>query len=419
MTQKLREDALAGLMAGVRAVEPGYLVRGALEDFPDSSVRLLAIGKGALAMASAACDVLQQRIVNGLVVTPHGVNNEHSLPSRVEVLYGGHPIPTAEGVITAQRVREYAESASTEETVLCLISGGGSALMTLPVEGVSLEDMQWVTSSLLRAGASIQQLNCVRKHLDQLKGGRLAELCAPARVRALVLSDVIGDPLDVISSGPTVPDPTTFDDAVKILQGFALWDQAPDAVRSYLESGLRGEAPESPKSLDNVQVDVIGSNRIAAAAALSELQARGYTGAIITTELTGEARTVGKDLARQAAQLSSKQCSVFAGETTVTVTGTGKGGRNQELVLSAALELNENQATAVVASIGTDGIDGPTDAAGGIADRETITRGQSSGLDAHHALGNNDAYTFLKASGDLIITGATGTNVMDLQVIIA
>ncbi len=425
----LREDALACLRAAIAAVEPERLVREELQIAADSlpgagPVHVAAIGKAAAAMARGAAAALGDRFAGGVVVTPPG--GDDSLPTGCRAIAGGHPVPDAGSVAGGRAVLELAERLGADDLLLCLISGGGSALMTLPPAGLPLADVQAATMALLRAGATIGELNAVRKHLDRLKGGRLARAAAPARTLALVLSDVVGDPLDVIASGPVSPDPTTFADAVGVIRRRGAWDALPAKVQEHLDRGLRGEAKESPKEADRcferVAVRIVGNNRLAAEAALAEALRRGFATRLLTTELTGEAREVGRDLA--AAALAERAGPspgpaglVAAGETTVTVTGRGSGGRNQELALGAGLALDGCEGI-LLASAGTDGIDGPTDAAGAFADGATVRRARAHGLDPEAALRDNDTYPFFRALGDLILTGPTGTNVMDLQVVL-
>lgn len=418
-TSKLGRDAFAAFKAAIQAVEPESLVRQVLEKEPPAATRivLIAVGKAAAAMARGADAALGQRIKHGLVLAPHALTG--SAPGRFEVRGGGHPLPDASGEAAADAIRDLASGLGGDDLLLVLISGGGSALMTLPAEGLTLEDLQITTRLLLRAGADIHELNAVRKHLDALKGGRLARLAGPARVLGLILSDVIGDPLDTIASGPISPDPTTFADVRGILERRAIWLELPAAVRQRIEAGCAGHVEESPKAFDpcfaTVETQVIGNNARAAAAAAKELESRGYRTFLLTTRLEGEAREVGAGLARAALELRSLIAAPFAllaaGETTVTVTGQGRGGRNQELALGAAATV-ANHAGIVIASLGTDGIDGPTDAAGSWVDGTTRARAQD--LDPAAALADNDAYTFFSALGDLIQTGPTGTNVMDL-----
>lgn len=427
----LRDDALACVEAAIRAVEPEGLVAAFLAGHPElvaasGKIQVAGIGKAAAAMARGARRALGHRLAGGVLIVPAG--GEGEAPAGFEVHGGGHPVPTAEGVEGAEAIRRLAAAAGEGDLLLALISGGGSALMTLPPEGVARAEVGETTGALLRAGATIGELNCVRKHLDRLKGGRLAREARPARVLALVLSDVVGDPLDVIASGPVSPDPTTFAGAIEVLERRRVWAGAPPAVRRHLEAGRRGKVPESPKPGDpcfaGVEVDVVGSNRMAAAAAREEATRRGYATLLLSTRVTGEAREVGRVLAaigREAAAsgnpLPPPACLVAAGETTVTVIGGGRGGRNQEVALGAALAL-AGASGVLVAAAGTDGIDGPTDAAGALAAGDTVARAREAGLDPDRALADNDAYPLFAALGDLVTTGPTGTNVMDLYLVL-
>ena len=427
--RRLREEALACLRAAIAAVEPERLVRHHLRSpaaAPPGAgpVRLAAIGKAAAAMARGAAEALGERFAGGVVVSPPGT--EGPLPAGCRAVTGGHPVPDAGSVAGGRAVLELAGSLGADDHLVCAISGGGSALMTLPPAGLSLADVQATTTALLRAGATIGELNAVRKHLDRLKGGRLAHAAAPAHTLGLVLSDVVGDPLDVIASGPLSPDPTSFSDAVEVLRRRGVLEETPAAVRAHLDAGLRGEVEESPKEGDRcferVVVRIVGNNELAAMGALAEAERRGYAGRLLTTELAGEAREAGRELARaalaeRAAGAGGPGCLVAAGETTVTVTGSGSGGRNQELALGAAEFLAGHEAV-LLASAGTDGIDGPTDAAGAMVDGTTASRAAALGLDPAAALAGNDAYPFFRALDDLIVTGPTGTNVMDVQVVL-
>jgi hydroxypyruvate reductase len=305
--------------------------------------------------------------------------------------------------------------------VLFLISGGGSALTPAPAPPVTLAEKQAVTRLLLAAGAPIGELNAVRKHLSRFKGGQLARAAAPAPVLTLILSDVIGDPLDVIASGPTAPDPTSFADALEILRARGVLASVPAAVRDRLVSGARGEIPETPKSGDalfhGVTNAVIGSNAVVVAAAIERARQLGFRPEMLTRELEGEARAVAPALLARARRLSPPACLIAAGETTVTVRGGGRGGRCQEFAVAAAREIDGEPGIAVLAA-GTDGTDGPTDAAGGLVDAGTATRGRVAGHDAQAALDDNDAYAFLQATGDLIRSGPTNTNLLDLYVVL-
>ncbi len=430
---RLREDALACIHAAIAAVEPEGLVRRFLEKHPElleveGAIHLAGIGKAGAAMARGAAGVLGNQLAGGVLIVPAG--QEKGAPPGVQVFGGGHPVPNEEGVRGAERILALAEALTEDDLLLCVISGGGSALMTLPPEGVSLDDLRRTTKLLLEAGAAIDELNAVRKHLDRLKGGRLARAAAPARILALVLSDVVGDPLDVIASGPVSPDPTTYADALAVLDRYKLRGKVPSPIRVHLERGERGEELESPApgdlAFDRVQAEIVGNNLLAAKAAEAEAEKRGYNTKILTTTLTGEAREVGRDLAHQAVRaycegtpVAPPACLIAAGETTVTVTGKGKGGRNQEVALGAAIALHDlltedERDNILIASAGTDGIDGPTDAAGALATATTLPRATTQGQDATEALQNNDAYPFFQAIGDLIVTGPTGTNTMDI-----
>ena len=429
--EALRGDALACLRSAIDSVEPEGLVARYLarSDRPLGDYRRVvpvAVGKAAAAMARGARSSSFPRWAPGVAIVPRG--QEECLPEGFETYGGGHPIPNAQGIAGAGAILDLAHDLDEGDLLLCLISGGGSALMTLPPPGVRLADIQTVTDALLRSGVGIDELNCVRKHLDLLKGGRLARAAAPGKTLALVLSDVVGDPLETIASGPVSPDPTTFGEAIEVLRRAGVWAEVPVSVRAHLRAGLEGRAEESPDASDpcfgGVHAEVIGSNRLAVAAARDEAMARGYDAAILTTTLTGEAREVGKMLASIAREIRSHgrpveppACLLVAGETTVTVRGTGRGGRNQELALGAARDL-AGVPGVQIATLGTDGIDGPTDAAGALVDGRTLERARGLGLDARQALQQNNAYPFFEALDDLIITGPTGTNVMDIALIL-
>jgi glycerate 2-kinase len=431
----LRADARAVLDAAIAAGDARTLTRRFLavsgrrldvgdHAFDLSSTRRVVVvgaGKASDRMAEAAHAVLGERIARGLVAVKaaHG-----TATGRIRVVEAGHPLPDARGQAAAAEMRRITEDAGPDALVLCLFSGGGSALTPLPVPGVSLEDKQVLTRLLLEAGATIDELNAVRKHLSRLKGGQLARAASPAPVVALLLSDVIGDPLDVIASGPTVADPTTFADALAVLDGFDLRARAPEAARRYLEAGARGQAPETPKPgdpvFDRVTTRVIGNNALAVEAAAAEAQRRGYRPLVLTRSLQGEAREVARafaavleEIVRSGQPVPPPACLIAAGETTVTVRGGGTGGRCQEFCLALAPRLADLPAVVVLAA-GTDGTDGPTDAAGAVAEPMTIARARARGLDARRALAANDAYGFFGGLGDLVVTGPTGTNLMDL-----
>ncbi|MDQ7859956.1 MAG: DUF4147 domain-containing protein [Armatimonadota bacterium] len=436
-TAGLRRHAMQILSAAVDAADPAAAIDRALRRdghrlraggqsvalAPCGRVFVIGAGKASARMAAAVEALLGDLIAGGIVVTKYG----HGVPlSRIAMVEAGHPLPDAAGLAGARRAAEVAASAGPDDLVLVLLSGGGSALLPLPVEGVTLEEKGEATDLLLRAGATITELNAVRKHLSRVKGGGLARLAAPAAVVALVLSDVLHNPLDVIASGPTVPDPTTFGDALAAVDRYGLRDRLPGAVRAHLERGAAGRAAETPKPGDPVfartSAVVIGDITVAMAAAVERAQALGYAMRLEATDVEGEARVVGqrfgallRDLRIGGGGGALPACVLMGGETTVTVRGAGRGGRNQEFALAAAGPL-DGLPQVLVAAFGTDGTDGPTDAAGAVADGTTLERARARGLDAAAALAANDAYPFFAALGDLIVTGPTGTNVNDLWV---
>jgi glycerate 2-kinase len=330
-------------------------------------------------------------------------------------------VPDARGERAAGGLLALARSAGERDLVLLLVSGGGSALTPAPASPVTLAEKQAVTRALLEAGATIGELNAVRKHLSRLKGGQLARTAAPAAVLTLVLSDVIGDPLDVIASGPTAPDPTTFGRALDVLRERGVLAAAPATVRERLTAGARGAIAETPKPGDplfrRVANAVIGNNALIATAAVERARALGYRPQLLTRELQGEARSVARQLVELARSLPPPACVIASGETTVTVRGRGRGGRCQEFALAAAL-LVESEPGITVLAAGTDGTDGPTDAAGAIVDGSTVERARRAGLDATVALDDNDAYHVLRATGDLIVSGPTNTNLLDLYAVL-
>ncbi|MFH1609893.1 MAG: glycerate kinase [Candidatus Bipolaricaulota bacterium] len=432
---RLRVDAWRIAQAALAAADPTACVRRALRREDDRlqvggsvydlrrtrRVVVVGMGKAAARMAVAVEETLGDRISAGLVVTADGCGVP---PQRVEVVEAGHPVPDARGLAAACRIAALVDGAGEDDLVIVVISGGGSALLPLPAEGLSLDDLAQVNVLLLRSGVPIHEMNAVRKHLSQVKGGQLARWAAPAEVLSVILSDVPGDALDVIASGPTVPDPTTFSDAERVLRGYGLWDGVPLSVRGHIAAGATGGLAETPKPGDPLFTRVanvlVGTGRVAAEAALAEGEALGYRGLILTTTLAGEARVVGEamaGLACQGARAGHPVLHVAAGETTVAVRGDGKGGRNQELALAAAVGI-AGVPGVVVCALGTDGRDGPTDAAGAMVDGGTIARMRAHGFDPEAALGNNDAYPALAAAGDLLVTGPTGTNVADLCLVL-
>jgi glycerate 2-kinase len=428
--------------AALRAVDPypavqRYLTRidnilrvaDCAWDFDEvTRIVLIAVGKAAVPMAQAAVDAMGDVPLTGIVVTKIEHAAQHTLPGTLHVVEAGHPVPNEAGLAAADAVADVLATTTARDRVLLLLSGGASALLPSPVDGVSLADLQIVTERLLRAGTDIGEINAVRKHLSRLSGGQLARLAQPAPVVALILSDVVGDPLDVIASGPTAPDPTTYAAAQAILARYDLVGQMPPSVLAHLEEGAVGRAAETPKPGDavftNVANVIVGSNRLAALAASAEAENLGYNTLLLTTFMEGEAREVAKVTAALAKSIRAHgdpvqppACLVWGGETTVTVRGKGKGGRNQELALAAALALEGLPDVALLA-LATDGTDGPTDAAGAIVDGRTVEIARASGWDPAATLADNNAYPLLDAVGALLRTGPTGTNVNDITVLL-
>jgi len=440
--QDLHADLIQIRTAALQAADPSEGVRQALFIEADTlhagpaawplaqvaRVLLVAVGKASIPMSEAAAAALGEHLAGGVVVTKTGHAAGHQLPKALRVYEAGHPTPDLNGLVAAGEVLRLLESAGPDDRVVALISGGASALLPLPMPGIVLEHLQALTGLLLRAGANINELNTVRKHLDRLKGGGMARAAAPAPLSALILSDVVGDPVDVIASGPAVPDPSTYADAWDVLERCGLVAQVPAAIRSHLQAGLAGQIPETPKPgdplFDGVSCQLIGSNRQAALAAAQAAEGLGYHSLVLSTYLEGEAREVGKVAAALAKELRLRHsplpapaCLILGGETTVTVRGHGRGGRNQELALAAAIAMDGLPGVALMA-LATDGTDGPTDAAGAIVDGQTLAAGRRLGLNALTALASNDSYPYLEKTGALMRTGPTGTNVNDLLVIL-
>jgi glycerate 2-kinase len=436
---ELRAHARGIFMAGVKSADPvnGIKTNVRLHDdylqIADRSYRLSNIrnilvvgcGKAAARMALAIEDLLDDRVTGGIVVVKYG----YALPlERIKVVEASHPIPDEAGVDGAHQIIELVRAAGENDLVLFLISGGGSALFPGPADGLTLAEKQRTTQMLLQSGATIQEVNAVRKHISKLKGGRFAKLVAPANLVSLILSDVIGDSLEAIASGPTVADSTTYGDCLEIVRRYDLTDKIPHAVINLLRRGAEGAVDETPKPSDaifhKVQNVIIGSNRAALNGAERQAETFGYQAWILSSSVEGESRIVAKshtalvkDIARRGQLLRRPTCVISGGETTVTIRGDGLGGRNQEFALAAAVEIDGLDGV-IILSAGTDGTDGPTDAAGAIVDASTVQRGRARGLDATASLARNDSYHFLKATDDLLITGPTFTNVMDLQVML-
>jgi glycerate 2-kinase len=415
-----RAHAEAILRAAITAAEPAALVRraldGATELHDDAPVRVLAMGKAAPAMVEPVFGLLGERITDSLIVTPAGTHSTRP------ALFGAHPLPDESSVVAGRAVHDMLAATRSGEAVLVLLSGGASAIAVQPLGGVTVTEYADCVRRLLHAGAPIGDVNTVRRHLDALKGGGMALLAAPAHVLGLVLSDVVGDPLEIIASGPLSPDPSTADDALRVLRQHGVLDDCAPSIRALLDDAARTSTTrelDDDAAFGNVRVRIIGGNDVAVNGAASAADALGYRVRRATEPVTGLAREAGNSLATEALALQVKEalpiCIVAGGETTVAVQGSGRGGRNQEIVLAACVAL-DGAPGITVGSIGTDGVDGPTDAAGAIADESTLERAAARGVDPHHALEQNDSYTFFDATGDLIRTGPTGTNVNDVQV---
>jgi hydroxypyruvate reductase len=439
METRLRKQALSIFQAALKAADPAEAVlrhlrrdgetliagkrRYPLRQF--EKIWVIGAGKASAAMGQAVERVLGARIAGGLICVKYG----HGAPLRRVALHeAGHPIPDEAGVEGARRILGIANNAGPKDLVICLISGGASALTPYPAEPVSLIEKQQTTKLLLECGASIHEVNTVRKHISAFKGGQLAAAAAPATLVTLMLSDVIGDSLDVIGSGPTVPDESTFGTAREILARYQILGKAPASVRQRLGDGFDGLIEETPKPGDPVfrktQNLVVGSNRLAVDAAERKARALGFRTLVLSTFIEGETRDVArmhaailKEVSANSRPMKPPCCLISGGETTVTVRGAGLGGRNQEFVLAAAMDL-AGIPGAVALSGGTDGTDGPTDAAGAIADGDTLARAREKNLAPGDYLARNDSYHFFEALGDLIKTGPTRTNVMDVRLML-
>jgi len=389
-------------------------------------IYVVGAGKASAAMAVALDDALGQRLTEGWV----NVKDGYTVATKMITIHeAGHPFPDDRGVGGSEKIASLVRKAGRNDLIVCLISGGGSALVTFPVEGLHLSYVESLTQALLRCGATINEINAARKHISQLKGGQLARLEQPAEVVWLIFPDVVGNPLDVIASGPTSPDSSTFAQAYSVLQKYGLLDTVPRAVVDHLQRGVDGLVPGTATSGDaafrRTQNVLVGSNGHAAQAAVDEAAQRGLHSQLLSTFIEGEARAVAKvmaslerDIEHSGRPLARPASVVAGGETTVTVQGQGQGERNQELALAAAPRLAGLDDVAVVA-LGTDGTDGPTDAAGAVATGRTMHRAQQKGLSHASYLADNDAYRFIQALGDLIISGPTNTNVNDLILIFA
>ena len=433
-TQSSRKDALSIFQAGVTAADPYLAVKNCLfaddqsieillnrDDLSQkrtghwSKVHVIAVGKAAGAMAKAVQEIIPAQLLADSAIAVTNYENVTAVAA-VEVIGAGHPLPDAEGLDAALKCAERLSRAQQGELVLVLVSGGGSALIPYPAGSITLQEKSAATDLLLACGATINQINCVRKHLSQLKGGNMARLAAPADLHAFILSDVLGDDLSAIASGPTVPDPGTYSDAIAVFKAYGIWDKVPAKVQRHLEQGQLGKIPETPKPGDpifkNTTYTLIGSNAISVNATLKAASALGYQAQLYDTHLCGEAKEAAEKWVRDAKHLAGNGLTqplalLAGGETTVSLKGTGRGGRNQEMALAFALAAQRH------------GLSGCwTFLSGGIVDQDTLKRMTQAGMDPKASLDNNDSYTALKSSQDLLFTGATGTNVADLQVLL-
>jgi len=393
----------------------------------DGKVMVWGVGKAVQKMAIGLKSVMGQRITNGAIITKHsdGVLADQLLPEII-TYESDHPIPSQRSIeATAKSLEKIGKLFNERDILISLISGGGSALAVMPRKGISLSDYQIMTKMLLECGATINEINCIRAQIDLIKGGGLCEICSPAKIISLILSDVVGDSLDMIASGPTVRSNYTKQEAKMVIQKYGLEASIPHSIRAFFEEGddSPGKARAFFQKEERVIVNVlVGSNTIAAHAAKKAAEELGFYTQIVSTTLQGEASRVGTKLGAELKEkilhAHKKSCWIYGGETTVTLHGKGKGGRNQELVLSAAKELAGVEGGCLL-SIATDGEDGPTDAAGAIADGMTVQRGLQKGLEIQEHLENNDAYTYFRKVDGLIFTGPTGTNVNDLVFLFA
>jgi hydroxypyruvate reductase len=437
-TALLRERALSIFQASLRGADPKRCVkrflrvdggvvsagnfRKRLKDI--NKIIVVGAGKAAAVMAQAVEEVLIDRIDQGVIIITKG--SEASL-KRIELHFGGHPFPDEDGATGTERIMEILSQAGEDDLVLCLISGGGSALLVSPVNGISLEDKKQMVQLLFECGAHIDEINTIRKHISKVKGGRLAKTAYPAQTVSFILSDVIGDRIESIASGPTAPDPTTFEDCFEIMNRYKLMERMPRSIKLLLQGSRNHQEYETVKPGDpvfeRVENLIIGSNLLALQEAETKAQELGFNTLLLSSSVSGDTRKAAEEhalLAREIRQDKSKPspaCVISGGETTVKVKGEGKGGRNQEFVLAAAIQIDGLQ-DVVIASMNTDGIDGPTDACGAICDGLTVSRARKMALDPHDYLERNDSYHFFENLGDLIKTGPTHTNVMDIHIML-
>ncbi|MCP4749183.1 MAG: glycerate kinase [Desulfobacteraceae bacterium] len=435
----MRKDAMEIFQSGLKAVsafdavgrhlrrtnEKLYIADKVFDLRHVNRIIVIGAGKATAAMAQAVEQILGKRISDGLISVKYG----HGLPLKyIRTIEAGHPIPDQNGMKAARQMLDMVKNTSAHDLVLVLLSGGGSALMPLPVESITLEEKQTLSDLLIGCGATIHQINAVRKHISAIKGGKLAQAVLPSSLVTLIISDVVGDDLDVIASGPTVPDRSTYHQCRQITDHYNITRDLPKSVQKHIENGLKKQFPETPKvssaNWSHVSNVIIANNYQAILAASQKAGKKGYRNLILSSRIEGETRIVAQvhgAIAREAATTGNPAppplCLLSGGETTVTVGNGGCGGRNQEFALAAALDI-QGVEKIVVLSAGTDGTDGPTDAAGAIADHTTVQRSQKAGLEPFEHLNHHNAYPFFKKLDDLLITGPSQTNVMDLRIIL-
>ncbi len=434
--QKARSLVLDSYEAALNTVQPGRLIQSKLAlndtdlkidwlDFDLQTFRhiyVVGAGKASGEMAAALEQLLGKWITTGIVNVPYGNKPK---TEKIVLNQASHPLPDQSGVEGTKQMMQIAKQAGLDDLLICLISGGGSSLMPLPMDGVTLEDKQELTQTLLKSGANIREVNTVRKHLSAVKGGKLAKQACRATILNLIISDVIDDELGIIASGPTAPDESTFGNAVEVLKKYHVWETAPEAVKKILAEGQMGKIAETPKPgdsvFDKVHNVIIGSNQSACNTVKRFFDSQGIKTQTLPDPLEGEAKQVAGVLAEKIRKTQTSApkpvCIIGGGETTVTVTGKGLGGRNQELALAVTLQLRGVEGF-VFASLSTDGVDGPTEAAGAIIDSGTLGQAENLGLNAEGFLQNNDSYRFFSALEDTVFTGRTGTNVNDLVIML-
>lgn len=441
---QMRSEAVQCFMASLNPVNPyeavkrfvkiegsrliaGSEERPAIELNPNEFSRIFVVGggKATAPMARAMEDILGDRISKGVIVVKYGFTDKLSY---TEIIEADHPLPDRNGVSGTKKILELIEGAEEGDLVFSLISGGGSALLPQPAGDILLAEKQAMTQKLLKCGASIDEINCIRKHISSTKGGQMARAAFPATTINLMLSDVVGDKMDVIASGPFVPDMSSYRDAWAIIEKYRL-DDIPQSIMHHLRDGLEGNLKDTPKEgdpvFDKVYNIIIGSNILALEAAEKEARKLGYKTSILSSMIEGETGVVAgvhtaiaREIIKTGRPLSPPCCIISGGETTVTIRGKGMGGRNQEFCLASAIDISDMPERVVMLSGGTDGNDGPTDAAGGVVDPLSVKRGLAEGIKAAEYLANNDSYNFLKQTGDLLITGPTNTNVMDVRIML-